>query len=149
MLGKALIAITAIIGISALASSAQAANVGVPGIGASVAAAVGTDIVPVHGYHKRCRWGPRHGWYHRHRYSGRPRACTPRHLRRKYHRRHKHKRYYDYDHDLGHYYRKKRKKKYYSTGRARLPENCVRDWHCKNKGPFGLKKVCGYRTLCY
>jgi hypothetical protein len=33
-------------------------------------------IVKVHGFHHRCRWGPRRGWWHRHvGYYGRPVPC--------------------------------------------------------------------------
>jgi hypothetical protein len=26
---------------------------------------------------------------------------------------------------------------------------CVKDWHCVNRGPLGLDKRCGWRTICY
>lgn len=34
-----------------------------------------SQVQKVHGFHRRCRWGPYRGWWHRHLYNGRAVGC--------------------------------------------------------------------------
>jgi len=75
MIRQTLLALAAAIAVMVPWSAAQAASVSLPNIDAAVTGAAPANIIEVHGRHRACRWGPKRGWYHRHRGYGRPRAC--------------------------------------------------------------------------
>ncbi len=160
-----------ILGIAGLSATASAA----PATGLLDAVdtqnlAGGLPVIKVHGCHRRTRWGPGRGWWHRHvgRFCDPVRTRPPRSVRDPYfaprppHRpRWQARNYRRYLRFLARYdvsprdypYRPYIDYRYYKPryrwgyGRPR-PRNCVKDWHCVKRGPFGLRKKCFWRQIC-